>query len=81
MVEQWTPITDKKKLKKAISKWRADAGWHSTYTKSPGWFNHLYSEKPMRRQTRDLLIGTKKLQDYEETMEFPLHKKPHIYYW
>lgn len=38
-------------------------------------------ETPKRAQTRELLNIVMHLEDYEDSPEFPLAKKPHIYYW
>ena len=38
-------------------------------------------EKPKRAQTRELLSIVLHLEDYEDSPEFPLARKPHIYYW
>jgi len=73
------PIEDKNVLKKNIAKWRSDAGWHGNYSVCPGWWNHEYHELPFRRKVRDLLKKIVNTGEYE--VVFPLHKKPHIYYW
>ena len=53
-------------------------GWNMT---TPSWYNRDYHTKPRRAKTRKAIQQVLKLADYEDAPEFPLDKKPHIYYW
>jgi hypothetical protein len=60
-----------------VKRWSDDWYWANT----PGWWIALMHTTKRRRETRDLLMKTIRLKDYEDTPLFPLDKKPHIYYW
>lgn len=55
-----------------------DGTW--TYS-TPGWWNKEMHTRPKRVKTRLGIQKVYKLIDYEDTEEFPLDKKPHVYYW
>lgn len=75
-------ITDKKKVRKEISKWRSDAGWHDEgYGNSPSWWIHEMMEVPLRARLRNKLKQILKLYDYEDADIDPHFKKPYDYYW
>lgn len=48
---------------------------------SPGWWVREMMTRPQRAKTRELINEVKKLDDLENAPEFPLARKPHIYYW
>jgi len=70
-----------KDLKREIAKWHSDSGWHGDFGNCPGWWIHDFHEVPMRAKTRNILKKVKRLVDYEDVEEFPIARKPHIYYW
>ena len=48
---------------------------------TPSWWIHDTNTIKERGQTRLAIQKVYKLIDYEDSPEFPLDKKPHIYYW
>ena len=55
-----------------------DGTW--TYS-TPSEWNRQYHTKPRRAKTRIQIQKIYRLIDYEDCPEFPIDKKPHIYYW
>lgn len=55
-----------------------DGTW--TYSTPSWWIKEMHT-KPRRMKTRLEIQKVYKLIDYEDTEEFPLDKKPHVYYW
>lgn len=51
--------------------------WQNT----PGWWVRVMMTAPQRAKTRTLLRSLHNLVDLETHSEFPLSKKPHLYYW
>ena len=49
----------------------------------PGWWHHLYSEKPRRAHERALERKAAKCAELDEVdgVQWPLAKKPHHYYY
>ena len=71
-----------KTLKKEVSKWHSDSGWHDdSYANSPNWWVHEFMEVPFRAKTKKAVKGILKLLDYEEADVPTVYKKPYIYYW
>ena len=71
-----------KKLKREVSKWHSDSGWHDdSYANCPGWWIHEFMEKPFRTRTKRALKNVLELIDYEEADVHCVFKKPYIYYW
>jgi len=48
---------------------------------TPNWWINAMMTRPQRAEVHRLLVITQRLTDLENTPEFPLAKKPHIYYW
>lgn len=62
--------------------WLRDVHKDGTWTMStPSSWNKAYHTKPRRAKTRMAIQKVYKLIDYEDEVNFPLDKKPHIYYW
>ena len=68
-------------LKKEVSKWHSDAGYHSDYGDCPKWFNKLFHIIPERRAAKRLQNKVLRLADYEDAPEFPLCHGKTEYYW
>lgn len=62
-----------KKLPRNHQRWH----WMST----PSWWINEFMTRPQRQKVRQLVSKTFRLSDIEDAPEFPLAKKPHIYYW
>lgn len=73
------PMTDKKAKKRALAKYHSDA--ERTMKQVPSWWIRNFHTVQERVITRDLTRKVLKLADYEDSPEFPLDKKPYIYYW
>jgi len=54
------------------------ADWRMT---APSWWIHDFHTIKERTRTRMVLQKVYKLIDYEDSPEFPLDKKPYVYYW
>jgi len=52
-------------------------------SKSPGWWHHIFFERPARAQRRALERQALKVINLDEVdpVLWPLASKPHIYYW
>ena len=48
---------------------------------TPMWWYHQENTVPRRAKETILIKQVLRLIDYEDSPEFPLDKKPHIYYW
>lgn len=72
-------ITDKKRIAYETAKYHSDACY--TMQSTPSYWIHDYHTVPRRRKTRDLSKKILRLDNYEDAPEFPLDKKPYIYYW
>lgn len=48
---------------------------------TPSHWVHDMMTVPQRAETRRLLQVLHRLHDLEDSPEFPLSKKPHMYYW
>jgi len=55
-----------------------DGAWNMS---TPSWWIHDTSTIKERVQTRMALQRVYNLIDYEDAEEFPLDKKPYVYYW
>lgn len=51
------------------------------WLRSPGWWIHDFMTRPQRAEVRRLTRVVMRLSDLDDAPEFPLAKKPHIYYW
>jgi len=51
------------------------------FMSTPGWWVHDMMTVKERAITRMAIQRVYKLIDYDDYVEFPLHKKPHNYYW
>jgi hypothetical protein len=51
------------------------------YNKNPMWWNHLFTERPNRRETHQLTQLLLKDPTLADCIIFPLAKKPNNYYW
>ena len=77
---RWKDLTGDR-LKKEVSKWHSDAGWHDdSYANCPGWFVHEFMEVPFRAKSKMQLKEVLRLVDYEEADVHCVFKKPYIYY-
>ena len=49
----------------------------------PNWWHHLFSEVPARARARVLERIAARTADLDEVdrVQWPLARKPHIYYW
>ena len=72
----WYPWESKKWQNAMFHKDGTDWFMHT-----PMWWHHEMHTKPRRAKTRVATQRVYKLIDYEDAEEFPLDKKPHIYYW
>ena len=77
---RWKDLTGDR-LKKEVSKWHSDAGYHGDYGDSPGWFVHEYMEVPFRAKSKMQLKEVLRLVDYEDADVTTIFKKPQEYYW
>jgi len=55
-----------------------DGAWNMS---TPSWWIHDTSTIKERVKTRMVVQKIYKLIDYEDSPEFPLDKKPYVYYW
>ena len=76
----WSKHTGKD-LKREVSKWHSDAGYHGDYGDCPKWFNKLYHIIPERREAKRLQHKVLSLVDYDDAPEFPLCHGRTEYYW
>ena len=74
------PLTSKE-LKREVSKWHSDAGYHGDYGDSPSWFVHEFMEVPFRAKSKMQLKEVLRLVDYEDADVTTIFKKPQEYYW
>lgn len=51
------------------------------YNKNPMWWNHLFTERPNRRETHKLLQFVTNNPHLCDNVIFPLAHKPKNYYW
>jgi hypothetical protein len=70
-----------KAAQREVSKWHSDSGWHGNYSECPKWFNKLYHIIPERREAKRLQRKVLRLDDYEDSPEFPLVHERTEYYW
>lgn len=54
---------------------------HWKWMREPNWFIREYMTIPQRAEVRNLISKVEHLVDLEDTPEFPLAKKPKLYYW
>lgn len=70
---------------KEKAKTKTKANYHSDgyrgMSSTPGWWVNEFMTRPQRAKTRALTHKVMALDDLEDAPEFPLAKKPHIYYW
>ena len=58
-------------------RWKDEWHWMNT----PGWWIKERMTVPQRAEVRQLKQKVMRLVDLEDAPEFPLVKKPHVYYW
>ena len=51
------------------------------YSKNPMWWNHLFTERPNRRETHQLLQRLLNDPTLADELVFPLAKRQTNYYW
>jgi len=66
-------------IKKFMSIFHKDGEQH--FMNTPSWWHTEMHTRPKRVRTRIQIQKVYTLIDYEDAEEFPLDKKPHIYYW
>ena len=54
---------------------------YNFYSRAPSWHTNLFCHRPARRKEKSLCRKVKYLEDYEDSPEFPLARKPFVYYW
>jgi hypothetical protein len=54
---------------------------HLEWMNTPGWWIRQYMTRPQRSRTQAVIAKVFKLADLEDAPEFPLAKKPFLYFW
>lgn len=60
-----------------IAKYHSDAGTHSFKEPGPSWFRNLYSQRPLRRQSRVILQRFVQGEDFDVI----INENPKLPYW
>lgn len=84
-LESWVEsnISNNKNFKKQeTAKHYTDNGWKGYHLdRGPHWFVREYMTVPSRREAKRCETKIKALLDYNDSPEFPLHRKPKEYWW
>lgn len=65
---EWIPL-EGDALKKALAKYRSDAGTWSHKEPGPSWWRNIFTERPLRRKAKRELQKYLADQDYEPIIE------------